>query len=70
MYKTSLPHLIARLNKSECRLRGEVSGHDGVCGAALDLVVLGAPDDDGVRYHRNEAVDVSAQINLHHIAIL
>ena len=65
-----LSHLIARLNQPEGRLRGKVSGHDGVRGAALDLVVLGAADDDSVRHHRDEAVDVSAKVNLHHVAVL
>merc|ERR1711971_218563 len=62
--------LVARLYKPKGRLRREVSGHDGVRGATLDLVVLGAPDDDGVRDYRDEAVDVSAQVDLHHVAVL
>ena len=62
-------HLVARLNQSEGGLGREVRGHDGVRGAPLDLVVLGAADDDGVCHHGDEAVDVGPEVDLHHVAV-
>ena len=63
-------HLVARLNQPEGGLGCEVRGHDGVSGAPLDLVVLGAADDDSVCHHGDEAVDVGAKVDLDHVAVL
>ena len=63
-------YLVSGLAEPERGLRGEVGGHERVCGAPLDLVVLGCADDDGVRDDGDELVDVRAHVDLDHVAVL
>mmetsp|Transcript_163787 Transcript_163787/g.520571 ORF Transcript_163787/g.520571 Transcript_163787/m.520571 type:complete len:216 (+) Transcript_163787:766-1413(+) len=56
---------VSDLHQTQSRLGAIPSGHDGVRTFVLDLLVA---DNDGVRGRGDEAIDVTSQVDLGHVA--